>query len=378
MNQNNSKENNNINNSNVAPTDLRNTDIEMFGQENIPIMNMNRMASITDFDITSKNSEFNNIGTVPPGSYTEKVKKKNINFKQFSFIVLIFIVIAIIGGGLYFYLSSTRKVAENAVLTKTVEVNVGEKLPLILDKYAEFRNVKATNCILNTKEVEINKIGTYTYTISCGVNDYKGTIRVVDKKAPEVETKVLFKTIAEELDVNEFIVSCNDYSECVYSLINFDELKDKMKNEGVYEAEIEVSDKEKNKVTIREILIVSQNKPEKTLNCNYKELDLKNYEGTYQMNEMVNFKDNYANLLITKTTFVFEKVEEYNDLKNQVNESNILTIENTSGTPLFENDKLSITLVSINETSKDEFFGSSYYDDAEEYYDLFGYTCQLY
>lgn len=378
MNQNDSKENNNISDSNVAPTDLRKNDIEMFGQENIPLMNMNRKSSISDFGTATSNSEFYNIGTVPPGSFTEKEKKRKINFKHVSFIILIFAVIALIGGGLYFYLSSTQKVAKSAVLTKKIEVNIGEKLSLKLNDYAEFKNIKATNCILNTKKVDINKIGKYTYIISCGVNDYKGTIKVVDKKAPKVETRMLFKTINEELDINEFIVSCEDNSECVYSLGNFDVLKENMQKEGVYTAMIEASDKENNKITIKEILIVSNNNLNQFLNCKYKDLELNNYKGTYHTNKVIAFNDDYAEIIVNKTRFVFENDEEYNEIKKQVNKENILTIENASGTPLFEDDKLVITLISVNEVSEDEFLGSSYYNDVEEYYDLFDYTCQSY
>lgn len=378
MNQNDLKENNNISDSNVAPTDLRKNDIEMFGQENIPLMNMNRKSSISDFGTATSNSEFYNIGTVPPGSFTEKEKKRKINFKHVSFIFLIFVVIALIGGGLYFYLSSTQKVAKSAVLTKTIEVNIGEKLSLKLNDYAEFKNIKATNCILNTKKVDINKIGKYTYIISCGVNDYKGTIKVVDKKAPKVETRILFKRINEELDINEFIVSCEDNSECVYSLENFDVLKENMQKEGIYTAIIEVSDKENNKITIKEILIVSNNNFNQILNCKYKDLELKNYKGIYQTNKVIGFSDDYAEIIVNKTRFVFENDEEYNEIKKQVNKENILTIENSSGTPLFEDDKLVITLISVNEVTETEFFGSSYYDDVEEYYDIFEYTCQTY
>ena len=69
----------NVSESQVKPTDLKNNNIEMFGQENIPFMNMHRRNNISDVD-TPNNNEFNNIGTIPPGVNTERPPKKfNIN-----------------------------------------------------------------------------------------------------------------------------------------------------------------------------------------------------------------------------------------------------------------------------------------------------------
>lgn len=378
MNQDNSQKKNNINDSNVAPTDLRNTDIEMFGQENIPLMSMDRKAAITDFDLSSKNSEFNNIGTVPPNSYTEKEKNKKLNLKKFGFLSLIFIIIGLIGGGIYFYLSSSRKIAETAVITKTIEVSVGEKLSLNLSDYAEFNNIKATNCILNTENVDTTKIGKYTYVISCGVNDYKGTINIVDNKAPTVETKIVLKNIGEEIDVNEFIVSCTDASECSFTLKNFDELKEKMNAEGIYDAFIEVSDKNKNKIVILEKVVVYKEKANSVLHCNYNKIDLVEYKGYYSTDENVVFEKDYATNIFCKNTYYFENKKEYEKLKKEMDENNILEIEGVSGEAYFDDSNQTITLIDLRNVLDNDFFSNHYIDGVEEYYGLFGYTCELY
>lgn len=374
----NKQENENLTSSQIAPTDLRNTDIEMFGQENIPLMNMNRKASITDFDITTNNSEFNNIGIVPPGLHTEKEKNSKFKFKNYSFIILIFFIILLIGGGIYFYLSRTRNVAENSVLTKKVEINIGDKLSLNLNDYGEFRNIKATNCILNTKDVNPNKLGTYTYTIKCGINEYKGNISVVDKKAPEVITKLLFKLPAENLDVSEFILECNDPSECSYELLNFDELKENLKTEGIYTAVIEVKDKNNNKTNIKSSVIVSNNTPDIILDCSYKALDLKDYEGKYISNDVIIINQNYATSKIINNKYILKNKDDFNKLKKQVTENNELTIENITGKPIFTENKRMITLITQKEVSSKDFFGSLQIEAVKEYYDMFQYNCQEY
>lgn len=371
-------ENENLESSRIAPTDLRNTDIEMFGQENIPLMNMNRKASITDLGITANNSEFNNIGIVPPGLHAEKEKNRKFNIKQYGFIALIFVIILLIGGGIYFYLSKTRNVAENSVLTKNIEVNIGDKLSLNLNHYADFKNIKATNCILNTKEVNVNKLGTYTYIIKCGINEYKGNISVVDKKAPEVKTKLLFKSPNENLDVSEFILECNDSSECSYELLNFDELKDNMKTNGIYSAEIEVKDKQNNKANVKGNLIVTDNVPDSVLDCSYKELDLKEIKGKYISNEIITLIDSYADSIIIKNKYIIKNKEDYNNLKKQVNENNELTIENVTGNPTFIDSELTIILMNTKKALATDFLGSGEKDDVKEYYDMFGYSCEVY
>ena len=58
-----------------------------------------------------------------------------------------------------------------------------------------------------------------------------------------------------------------------------------MKNAGTYTANIEISDKLGNKVIVYEHLIVRDKKPDSYLNCNYNQIELKNYQGYYLIDE---------------------------------------------------------------------------------------------
>lgn len=361
----------------VQPTDLRNNDIESYGQENIPVFNMNRNTTISDFDINNNYSEFNNIGMLPPENNPIK-KKKFFNIKKLGVLSVIFFIIVIIGIGIHFYLSKTGNIAEAAIITKNIEINIGEKLSLNLNDYADFKNIKATNCILETEQVNVNKLGKYTFVISCGVNEYKGTINVVDKKAPDVKTKILLKKLNENIDVNDFILECNDASSCQFNLLNFDELKTNIKEEGIYSALIEVLDKKNNKKIINENMIVGDIEYENILDCSYTDLIIEEYEGTYTSNDIVTFKDNYGGTSIIRNSYFLKKKDEYNKLKEQATENEIITIDNFSGIPLFHDDKLLVTIIKIAETNSSDFLGSLYFDDIKEYYEMFDYTCKVY
>ena len=363
--------------SNVAPTDLRITDIETFGQENIPLMDMNRKANITDFDLSTLNSLYSNIGTVPPGSFTESTKKP-INIKFILFIILIIVIIGLIGLGIYFYLSSTKNVAQNAVVTKNVEVNIGDKLSLKLEDYAEFKDIKATNCILNIKDVDTSKAGKYNYSIKCGINEYKGKVLVIDNKAPALETKVVFKNIGADLDVNDFVLSCADSSGCSYVLSNFDLLKEKMQAEGVYTALIEASDNEGNKITVSEKLIVSNKNVSNVYVCSYDKINLSKYKGYYVINESVTIADNYGDILITKINYTIEKKDDYNKLKKSVDENNNLDIEGLSGEAYFDDVNQTIDLYTVSKVNEVSYFGDGSFYSINNFYSQMGYSCNTF
>lgn len=363
--------------SNVAPTDLRITDIETFGQENIPLMDMNRKANITDFDLSTLNSLYSNIGTVPPGSFTESTKKP-INIKFILFIILIIVIIGLIGLGIYFYLSSTKNVAQNAVVTKNVEVNIGDKLSLKLEDYAEFKYIKATNCILNIKDVDTSKAGKYNYSIKCGINEYKGKVLVIDNKAPALETKVVFKNIGADLDVNDFVLSCADSSGCSYVLSNFDLLKEKMQAEGVYTALIEASDNEENKITVSEKLIVSNKNVSNVYVCSYDKINLSKHKGYYVINESVTIADNYGDILITKINYTIEKKDDYNKLKKSVDENNNLDIEGLSGEAYFDDVNQTIDLYTVSKVNEVSYFGDGSFYSINNFYSQMGYSCNTF
>lgn len=365
----------NVSESQVKPTDLKNNNIEMFGQENIPFMNMHRRNNISDVDMPN-NNEFNNIGTIPPGVNTERPPKK-FNINKYLFLIVIIIVIGLIGGGIYYYLSSTRIVAEKAVITKTVTINAGDKLSLKLDDYAKFIDIKATNCVLDLKNVKNDIPGKYSYIISCGVNNYKGSVLVKDTVAPNLETKIVFKKVNDDVDVNEFIVECKDNSKCKFELENFEELKENLKTEGMYDAFIKVSDDENNVKTVIEKVIVLEDNYDGILKCNYKNLKLNDYDGEYDVVENVLYKSNFGDKILMQVVFTLNNNEEYKTIKDSINENGEVEIEGITGKAYFLN-KNNIVLETSYMVDDLSYLTNNDREYIKDFYTRSGYECAQY
>lgn len=172
--------------SRVAPTNLRQTDIDKFGQGNTPSLNKIIGNSYNENIQVNSNSKYINIGKVPPSSSIENLEPTQpqikLQLKNLLFTLLIIVCIVAIGGVLYYLLSTSKTRAALAVQTKNLTVPVNAKLSMKLEDYGKFKKVKSSNCILDLKAVNVQKPGIYQYFIECGVNRYKGTIKVINSK----------------------------------------------------------------------------------------------------------------------------------------------------------------------------------------------------
>ena len=158
-----------------------------------------------------------NIGQVPPpnNNQTSKPKKKGMN--KTLFVVLIIVLIAAVAFGVYYFLSASNK---TTVSLKEVTVGVGEILSDNINDYATITGGNASSCTLNTRNVNTQEIGTYTFTITCDGEAYNGTVNVSDITAPEVTLNTVYKEINSTATVDEFVASCTDPSECTTTFAN--------------------------------------------------------------------------------------------------------------------------------------------------------------
>lgn len=86
-------------------------------------------------------------------------------------IILVTILIVLFGCGLFAFL---RFAKNHTVESKTININVGEKLSKNIEDYISEDN----NCELNLDNVNVNKKGKYSYRIKCDDKSYIGTINV--------------------------------------------------------------------------------------------------------------------------------------------------------------------------------------------------------
>lgn len=95
----------------------------------------------------------------------------------------------------------------------------------------------------------LTKVGDYTFKVKYKNITKKGKIKVVDTVAPMVEVMDLTIGVDEELDINNFITKCEDYSmPCKVEYKNSKD-EEKIKSIGEYTFDIVISDLAGNKVT---------------------------------------------------------------------------------------------------------------------------------
>lgn len=124
-------------------------------------------------------------------------------------------------------------------------------------RVASFVNNKVTDeadyqLLLTSVPIEDNiltKVGEYSFKVKYKNITKKGVIKVVDTVAPMVEVTDLVIGVDEELDLNNFISKCEDYS--MPCNVQYKDSKDeeKIKKAGEYTFDIVISDTAANKVT---------------------------------------------------------------------------------------------------------------------------------
>lgn len=137
---------------------------------------------------------------------------------------------------------------------KTITYEVGTEISMDVNEYVTSKIVDEKEYKLNVKNVSINegkldKVGEYTYKVRHNGVSKKGTIKVIDTTAPSVEVNDLTLGVGEDIELDEFIKSCEDYSKpCTVLYVN--ESDDKLtKNPGNYKIKLSISDAYDNKIT---------------------------------------------------------------------------------------------------------------------------------
>ena len=204
-------------------------------------------------------------------------------------IIIIFIFVGLIGGGLYYYLNHKN---DTTIKIKNVTLELGDKLSLDIKDYATSNNISEYTIDLSNVSVDdngnANVTGEYSYRIKGNNETYKGKIYVKDTTSPDVTLRELTVGVGEEFSPNEYIKSCTDLSmPCTASYKNpkNENLKDK---EGTYEVEIKVVDKEGNSTIKKTKLIVSSKTTlikikESNLKLNHLSSNESNWNNTYTL-----------------------------------------------------------------------------------------------
>lgn len=134
--------------------------------------------------------------------YYEETNTKHAFLKCLIYLFIIGIAIGI-------FLFHKR---ENTMKLKKITVEVGSELSTNVLDYLSNGEKLANNYKLYINDVDINKVGEYTYKIKYNKHTKTSTIKVVDTTKPSVVLEDIIIGINEEFEPNILLESCEDYS----------------------------------------------------------------------------------------------------------------------------------------------------------------------
>lgn len=294
---------------------------------------LNQMPTIEPSINGMSQDDFNAV-PVPPVFNEDDKKKKGIKIdKKVIIILLIIILIAAIGFGVYYFLTSAKNTTSSAsIVTKDLILELGSTLSQNINDYANISGYDINSCTLDTKNIDVNKVSTYKFYVTCGGTKQEGKAIVDDTSAPVLTLNELTVSPNAVIKADDFVEQCSDNSPCTFSFAeDYSELTKKV---GEYEISIIATDAYNNSVQLKTMLIVSNNAPVKYLTC-YVENDVDdiyaNLKDSYKIG--VDTNGNFYNAVRT-SKFTFAEASDYEKAASAYDKSkglnNIIGIETMS------------------------------------------------
>ena len=266
----------------------------------------------------------------------EAKKSQNIT----SIIVLILICFL---GGFAYYIYNRKTLKEFQPLPVTVEL--GDKLPIRTKNYVKpgvGNTVDELKYVLNTKDVDIDEVGEYNFTVTFNNITKTGTIKIVDTTAPDLTVKRVVITEGTTYGPESFVDECIDLSGCNYS---FEDSKttEKYRTPGTYNVYIVATDPYENKTTKKTQLVIEAQGMVKKLVKTEEYSENKGYslKTTYDLH-FSSFMDNailYNGYKIEE--YQYRNDEKFNEAKTKYTGEANYTIDTKNKTIKYEPDPVS-------------------------------------
>lgn len=339
---------------NMAPTSLSMDQNAMNNQMGIgqtPSPNQNGITDLSNSGLNNnqtvqnpnmlgpnQGSPVNNQPVTPNSNDKKKMSKTTL-------LLLVILLICLVGVGIYLILNKTKvNQTQGVISTKSPIIwELGKSLSTNITDYVDLKGIDASTCKLDTSKVDIDTMGSYDFSVTCGTNTQSGKIVLQDKVAPVVEVKEVEVYPGTKVNLEDFIVFCEDYTKCSYELQSGSEtLEDMAAEVGVYNLSLIVSDDYDNQTTVAITLNVTEDAPVKYMRCT----DFsQNTNLKAKLSVVYNYGINQNNTL-TKTekiyTYTFDDKEEYQETKNAYSPS--VGIDGQTGTASFSDEDFTITL----------------------------------
>lgn len=186
--------------------------------------------------------------------YVEESNPRNVKIT----IAIIILIIGLFVGGFYFirYNSGLK-------LKKNITYSIGSEVSSNPLDYIKNKNISLDEIDLDISDIPLEenkatKIGEFNFIIYYNNKPIKGTVKIVDKKAPIVEVSPITVGEGEDFDLDDLITKCEEDSKpCEVSLKNESDY-DKFKTAGEYTVPLVVKDLAGNKTNIDAKVIVKK------------------------------------------------------------------------------------------------------------------------
>ena len=286
----------------------------------------------------------NDFEAVPaPPEDSEKPSKtaKKKNNKKTMIFVLLLLLVAIVGFGVYYFLTTVKKAGTKSITPKEVKIELGTSLSKNMEDYVTILGYKKSACSINLENVNVNKVSTYKYTVTCEKSSIEGLVIVDDTTKPEAKVTDLIVVKDATLKAEDFIEECKDASTCSYRFqTNVEGLT---RNLGDYDVEIVVSDEYNNQSVVKAKLTVATQAPAKYLTCRKQAQEVESLGATlvdgYKVG--IDASDNFYNS-VRMMEYTFKNKNDYNKSVSGYNETK--TINNIGGEATFNESNMSILL----------------------------------
>lgn len=245
---------------------------------------------------------------------TKKKKKEKIKpsiaAQKFQNNMALFSLIVIISlAGFWYYI--THAPTETDFKPLTVEIELGEKLPIRTSSYVEPGKGEIDELLyaLDTSNVKIEEAGEYEFTVTYKGVSKTGKIIIKDTTAPLLEVREVYAVEGESYNAGSFVESCVDWSGCNYSFQD-SETEKKYTAPGSYVVYVVATDAYQNSVTKQASLIIEARGNVKKYTKNSGFL----YDAGYEVEETyeLHYYDyaNYSTLLNGTHTTIFKYQDE--------------------------------------------------------------------
>jgi len=313
---------------------------------------------------------------IKPGKDLKKPNNVGNIIKKVLFTIVVLLCMGGVSFGVYYYLSLGTKASKNVPVLEDQNVFVGESLSTSIMEYGDFSKVDISKCSLDVLNVNVNEVGEYEYSITCGDVKYTAKVFVKEKVILNIATKLLYVNDASDIKPEDFIET--DEEGYAYTFVNE---KQDFNDEGLQKVEIKVLDKDNREMVVYGFAYVIAKEPTMYLTCNSDNESKDNAILNTIDRFAIDDEDNDMDLTIRKYSYKYSDDLAYENILFSM-QNGETTIDGHQGFALIDNVNKTIEIIrTISHSEIESEIGNSlstsYRDIGNFYRRSKGYTCSI-